>query len=257
MQKRHYLGHYDESMAVFVALLTVCSTALGGALALRSRDSMHLLLGLSGGLLLGLVSFDLLPEVFDLNQVTFGNIPSVMVYFVLGFLLLHIIEGFSGAHEPAESDYTHDHEHSHGVTTGIIGATGMVVHVFLDGVALGLSFHVSQALGIAVAIAVVSHAFTDGLNTVALLMNSGNWKKSSIYLLGIDGVARIGGAATGTYLAISNEFLGAYLALFAGMLIYLSTSHILPEAHSTHPSRLTLLMTAIGVIAMGVIVNFA
>ena len=244
-------------MAVFIALLTVCATALGGALALRSRDSMHLLLGLSGGLLLGLVSFDLLPEVFELNANTIGSIPSVMLLFVLGFLALHVIEGFSGAHEPAESDYMHDHEHSHGVTTGIIGATGMVIHVFLDGVALGLSFHVSTSLGIAVAIAVVSHAFTDGLNTVALLMNSGNWKKSSVYLLGLDGLARVGGAAAGTYIAISNEFLGAYLALFAGMLIYLATSHILPEAHSTHPSRLTLLMTVIGVATMGVIVNFA
>lgn len=242
-------------MAVLIALITVGSTALGGVLALRSRDSMHLLLGLSGGLLLGLVSFDLLPEVFDLNTSHFGSVPSVMVFFVLGFLLLHIIEGFSGAHEPAESEYTVHHEHSHGVTTGIIGASAMVVHVFLDGVALGLSFHVSQALGFAVAIAVISHAFTDGLNTVALLMNSGNWKKSSIYLLGLDGLARVSGAAAGTYLAISNQFLAGYLALFAGMLIYLSTSHILPEAHSTHPSRLTLLMTALGVVTMYVIIN--
>ena len=241
-------------MAVLIALITVGSTALGGVLALRSKDSMHLLLGLSGGLLLGLVSFDLLPEVFELNTSHFGSVPSVMVFFVLGFLLLHIIEGFSGAHEPAESEYTHHHEHSHGVT-GIIGASAMVVHVFLDGVALGLSFHVSNALGFAVAIAVISHAFTDGLNTVALLMNSGNWKKSSVYLLGLDGLARVGGAAAGTYLAISDQFLAGYLALFAGMLIYLSTSHILPEAHSTHPSRLTLVMTAIGVVAMFCIIN--
>ncbi len=244
-------------MAILVAFLTVLSTALGGALALRSRDTMHLLLGLSGGLLLGLVSFDLLPEVFRLSHSTFGTVPRAMVYFVVGFLVLHVIEGFSGAHEPAQSEYTHHHEHSHGVTTGIIGASGMVVHVFLDGVALGLSFQVSQSLGIAVAIAVVSHAFTDGLNTVALLMNAGSWKRSSISLLALDGLARISGAAVGTYFAISNLLLSGYLSLFAGMLIYLATSHILPEAHSTHPSRLTLLMTVLGVLSMFAIVNLA
>jgi ZIP family zinc transporter len=218
---------------------------------------MHLVLGLSGGLLLGLAAFDLIPGVIKLNPNTLGNVPGVMVFLVIGFLALHILEDLSGAHEPAESDYEHDHEHAHSLTAGLIGASAMVVHVFLDGVAIGISFQVSNALGVAVAIAVVGHAFTDGLNTVALLINSGNWKKTSAYLLGIDGLARVSGAAVGSYVVISNIFLGSYLALFAGMLIYLSTSHILPEAHSTHPSRLTLLSTVAGVVLMFLIVNFA
>jgi ZIP family zinc transporter len=245
-------------MAIYVALFTVLSTALGGALALRSRDSMHLLLGLSAGLLLGLVSFDLLPEVFELNKNTIGNVPAVAVYFVLGFFLLHLVERLSGSHEPFESEYVDDHEHAHHHTAGVIGASAMVIHVFLDGVAIGLSFHISNSLGLAVAIAVIGHAFTDGLNTVALLVNTGNWKKSAIGLLALDGVARVSGAYLGGYaLEISDAFLGGYLALFAGMLIYLATSHILPEAHSTHPSRITLLSTLTGLLAMFAIINFA
>lgn len=245
-------------MAVLVALFTVLSTALGGALALRSRDSMHLLLGLSGGLLLGLVSFDLLPEVFELNKHDVGKVPAVAIYFVLGFVLLHVIERLSGAHEPFESEYVDEHEHAHHHTAGIVGASAMVIHVFLDGVAVGLSFHVSNALGFAVAIAVIGHAFTDGLNTVALLVNTGNWKRSAIGLLGLDAIARVSGAYLGSYkFAISDAFLGSYLALFAGMLIYLSTSHILPEAHSTHPSRMTLVSTFVGIVAMFLIVNAA
>ena len=244
-------------MAILVAIMTVFSTALGGTLALRSKDSMHLLLGLSGGLLLGLASFDLIPEVFELNTSTIGNVPAVMVLLVLGFMVLHILERFSGAHEPAESDYAHDHEHTHNLSAGLIGASAMVVHVFLDGVALGLAFQVSNALGVAVAIAVVGHAFTDGLNTVALLVNTGNWKRKSVYLLAVDGIARLSGAALGSYVVISDKLLGGYLAVFAGMLIYLATSHILPEAHSKHPSRLTLLSTVLGVVIMFAIVNVA
>jgi len=243
-------------MAVLISLLTVLATALGGTFALRSKDHMHLLLGLSGGLLLGLASFDLIPEVFKINAHQLGNIPIVMVFFVFGFLVLHIIERFSGAHEPMGSEYGDDHEHTHGVA-GIVGASAMVVHVFLDGVAVGLAFQVSNALGAAVAIAVVAHAFTDGLNTVALLLNAGNWKRASIALIAIDGIARVSGAVLGTYAKISDNFLGGYLALFAGMVIYLSTSHILPEAHSSHPSRLTLLSTVAGVVAMFLIVNWA
>jgi ZIP family zinc transporter len=177
-----------------------------------------------------------------------------MILFVAGFLVLHVTEGWSGAHEPVESEYEAGHEHSHDVA-GFVGAAAMVVHVLLDGVAVGLAFRVSSGLGAAVAIAVVSHAFTDGLNTVALLVRSGNWRRASFLLLGVDGIARVGGAALGTYVAINEMFVGYYLSLFAGMLVYLATSHILPEAHSTHPSRWTLAATLTGVVAMFAIVS--
>lgn len=249
--------HSANTLGILVALITVVGTAFGGFLAMRTRDHMHLLLGFSGGLLLGLAAFDLIPEVSTLSDHKIWHTPTYTIFLVLGFLLLHIIERMSGAHEPAESEYVHDHQHSHALTAGFVGASAMVVHVFLDGVAIGLSFQVSNALGIAVAIAVVAHAFTDGLNTVALLVSAGSWRKQSVYLLGIDGVARISGAVLGTYIVISTQLIATYLALFAGMLIYLATSHILPEAHSKHPSRLTLLSTVAGVLVMFLIVNIA
>jgi ZIP family zinc transporter len=133
----------------------------------------------------------------------------------------------------------------------------MAVHVLLDGIALGVAFQLSTGLGIAVAVAVIGHAFTDGLNTVAMLVNTGNWRRSSVRLLAVDAVARVGGAALGTYITLSDQILAGYLSVFAGMLIYLATSHILPEAHSTHPSRWTLAATLIGVLAMYGIISGA
>ena len=49
-------------MVVLFALCTVISTALGGLAALRSHDRLHLILGFAGGVMLGLVAFDLLPR---------------------------------------------------------------------------------------------------------------------------------------------------------------------------------------------------
>jgi len=99
------------NLAIVFAALTVVATTFGGIVALRSRDQFHLVLGLSAGLLLGLVGFDLLPEVFKSNKSTFGGVPSVSLAIVGGFLLLHVLERSFGSHEPAESDYGHDHEH--------------------------------------------------------------------------------------------------------------------------------------------------
>jgi ZIP family zinc transporter len=164
-----------------------------------------------------------------------------------------VVERALGSHEPAHTGHDHPH-HDHHEVAGVIGAIGLGVHVFLDGVAIGFSFRASTGLGIAVTIAVVAHAFSDGLNTIALLMKSESWKKRAIQLLSFDAFARISGAALGTYIVVSESLVNIYLSIFAGFLIYLATSHILPEAHSDHPSRLTLLATFIGVVVMFVIV---
>ena len=241
-------------IAIGLAALTVLATTLGGLTALKSKDRFHLTLGLSAGLLLGLVSFDLFPEVFHNDSLKLGKIPAVFVAFVAGFLILHFSEQFAGSHEPAESDYEHEHSH-YGNIAGSLGALAMAVHVFLDGVALAVSFKVSHRLGYAVFIALLVHAFSDGLNTVAMLVKSGHWTKSASFLLLLDAVTRIGGASLGTYLVISNQWVAIYLAVFAGFLIYISTSHILPEAHSRHSSKYTMLATLGGVAIMWLVVS--
>jgi ZIP family zinc transporter len=129
-------------------------------------------------------------------------------------------------------------------------------HVFLDGLALGVAFKVSSDLGFAVFIALLVHAFSDGLNTVSFLIKSGKWGKKGIWLLGVDALARISGAALGASLVLSDDLIAIYLAGFAGIVIYLATSHILPEAHARHSSRWTIAFTLIGVGIMWALVSY-
>jgi ZIP family zinc transporter len=243
------------TIAIILAALTAISTLAGGALALKAKNRLHLVLGLSAGLLLGLVAFDLLPEVFELGTQEFLHAPVVSIALIAGFLLLHFYERIFGSHEPAGSQYSHDHEHSHNFT-GAFGAIAMGGHVFLDGLALGVAFKVSSDLGLAVFIALLVHAFSDGLNTVSFLIKSGLWGKKSIGLLGVDALARISGAALGSTLVLSDNLIAAYLAAFSGIVIYLATSHILPEAHSRHSSRWTMVATISGVLIMWALVAY-
>ena len=241
--------------AIVLAALTVGATSLGGLTAFRAKDRFHLVLGLSAGLLLGLVAFDLIPEFAKNSDLTVGKIPAVYFAFVLGFLIIHFSEQFSGTHEPADSDFEHEHSH-YGNIAGSLGAFAMSIHIFLDGVALGVAFKVSNKLGYAVFIALLVHAFSDGLNTVAMLVKTNKWRRNALALLEIDALARIGGASIGTYVAFSENWIAIYLALFAGFLIYIATSHILPEAHSRHPSRLTMAATLVGVVAMFIVISY-
>lgn len=236
-------------IAIGLAAITAVATSLGGLLALRSRDRLHLVLGLAAGLLLGLVAFELLPEVFSQETGEVFHVPGAAVALIAGFFALHLLEQFSGSHEPVDSDYGDDHQHRVNAA-GTLGALAMGGHVFIDGVALGVAFQVSTELGLAVFIAVLVHAFSDGLNTVSLLIKSGRWNRQGLILLALDAAARIGGAALGSSLVLNEKWLALYLALFAGMLIYLSTSHILPEAHARHSSKLTLVATLSGILIM-------
>jgi ZIP family zinc transporter len=131
----------------------------------------------------------------------------------------------------------------------------MGLHVFLDGLALGVAFSIDEKLGIAVFVALLVHAFSDGLNTVAMLVKTNKWSKKGIWLLGVDSIARISGAAIGSSLALSENVTALYLAAFSGIVIYIATSHILPEAHARHSSRWTLAATLGGVAIMWALVS--
>ena len=240
--------------ALLLAALTSISTSLGGLFTLRTKDRFHLVLGLSAGLLLGLVAFDLNPQTYSHLNIIWGGLPAVPVAFCLGFLILHFIEKWVGGHEGHSHHYEDDHTHADHVA-GVFGAAAMAGHVFMDGVALGVAFHVSHALGMAVFFALLVHAFSDGLNTVAMLVRAGSWSQKAISLLAIDALVRISGAAIGNSIHLSQDSVAIYLAFFSGFVIYIATSHILPEAHANHPSRFTMGATALGVAIMWVVVR--
>jgi len=125
-------------------------------------------------------------------------------------------------------------------------ALALIGHSFMDGVGIGLGFQVSSEVGILVAIAVISHDFTDGMNTVALMLNHKNSPPKAKLFLFFDALAPILGAASTLLFTISPSFLVLYLGFFAGFLLYIGASDILPEAHSKHSSWFTIFLTVVG-----------
>lgn len=236
---------------VILSVAAFVSTLLGGLTALKHRDKMHRLLGFAAGVLIAVVAFDLLPEIFKNYHST--NITVPMVALVIGFLLFHIVEKSILIHHSQEKEYK-DHHHPQ---VGIASALALSGHSFLDGVGIGLGFQVNPAVGIAVAIAVVAHDFTDGLNTVSLMLVNKNTSKRSVIMLFVDAVAPIIGATVTLFFTLSNTNLSVYLGFFAGFLLYIGASEILPEAHSKHSSYKTIALTVLGAIVIFIVTRFA
>jgi zinc transporter ZupT len=224
--------------------VTVVSTFIGGVFAMRNRDRLHRILGFTAGVLLGVVAFDVLPEVFRLTIGTKTDPIVPMVALVVGFLCFHIVEKLMIVHAAHEHEYEAGHRHPH---VGVISGLALSVHSFFDGMGIGLAFQANTAVGIAVAIAVIAHDFCDGLNTVTLMLVNGNSPQHSMRLLAADAIAPLLGAASTLLFSLSERVLLCYLGFFAGFLLYIGASDILPEAHASHPSKLTLVLTVLGV----------
>lgn len=238
--------------AIFFAFLSFVSTSLGGLFALRNKEKLHLIMSFTAGVLVGVAFFDILPEIFSLT--TKINVPVITPFIALvsGFLIIHILEKLAVIHGTHEEEYAH-HKHP---TVGLISASGLSFHSFLDGVGIGLGFHVSSAVGIIVAIAVIAHDFSDGLNTITLMLTHKNTDKKAIILLAVDAIAPVLGAISTFLFIIPNNILLLYLGFFAGFLLYIGASDLLPEAHSEHSSWKMIGLTVLGVLFIFIVTRF-
>ena len=227
-----------------MALITFCSTFFGGLTSLKYKDKLHLILGFTAGVLLGVVSFDIFPEIFRLTSELKSDPIVPMLALVAGFLIFHILEKILLIHHSHEESEYGIHKHP---TVGVLSALALIGHSFLDGVGIGLGFQVSSAIGILVAIAVISHDFADGLNTVSLVKVHKNTDKKALFFLLLDALAPVVGVFSTLLFHVPDIALLLYLGFFAGFLLYIGASDILPEAHSQHSSYKTILMTILGV----------
>jgi ZIP family zinc transporter len=240
-------------LPVALSITTFFSTLAGGITALRHQKWLNLIMGYTAGVLLGVVAFDVLPEISDITSKNNLNITHSMIALVLGFLLFHILEKTILMHHGHENQYgKHTHPHA-----GVAGALALSGHSFLDGVGIGLAFQVNNTVGITVAIAVIAHDFSDGLNTVVFMLRHKNRSRNAFKMLLVDALAPIAGAASTLFFTLPENWLVIYLGFFAGFLLYIGASDILPQAHSKGSSRSTIGMTILGTVFIFVVTRFA
>ena len=215
--------------------------------AIRFRDRLHLLLGFSSGAVLGVALFDIIPEIFAID----GG-AQVMPFAALGFLAFFALERYTAMHRARE--HAHAKE-THAQEFGIVVAAGLSVHSFLDGVAIGVGFQTSLQVGLLIALGVIAHDLSDGLNTVTVVLAHGNPLKRAAAWLIVDMAAPVLGAATTLMVGLSHGLLLWLLAFFAGSFLYIGASDLLPEARE-HDSPLVGVATTTGMLAIYLITRF-
>jgi len=219
-------------LTILIAGAAFFTTLAGGLLALKLRDKLHLILGFSAGAVIGVAFFDLLPEAVDFGG-KFHGPAAILSCSALGFLSYLVLDRILLFH-------------GDDAARGPFAAAVLCIHSLLDGVAIGFAFQTSHQVGIVVAIAVLTHDFSDGINTMnVVLKNQGRTSQALRWLI-VDALAPVAGIASTYFFTLPGHEFGVALALFAGFFLYIGASDLIPESYHAHPKFLTTVMTLAG-----------
>jgi ZIP family zinc transporter len=213
------------------------STLLGGLFALKFQDKLHLVLGFSAGSVIGLAFFDLLPESIEMGGA--NSVTMITSLIALGFVVYMLLDRVSVFHG-------HRDVEPHGGHRGKLGAATLCFHSLMDGIAIGLAFQIGPRLGLLIALAVLLHDFSDGINTVNILMLDSAGDNSALRWLSMDAIAPLVGAASTLFFSLPQGAFAKVLAVLCGFFFYIGATDLLPESQHGHPTRFTTLMTLLG-----------
>lgn len=210
-------------VAIPLAALAVVAIFAGGAVALRLHHSLPTVVALSGGIVVAVALLEILPEAIE----NIGEAHDAVPLVALGFVAFFLLERVLVLHHRDDPEQARSHSR-----VGVLGAMGLSLHTFTDGVGIGLAFSVSAEAGLLVLLAVVSHGFADGLNTVSFVLSQSGDRARAKRWLRIDALAPLAGAAVGSLISVSDQTLGYFLALYAGFFLYMGATDLLPAAHA-------------------------
>jgi zinc and cadmium transporter len=191
-----------------------------GALAITSGrrwsvQALDRLLAFAAGFLLSVAFVDLLPEA-----IMRGGQPAAIAALV-AYLLVHLTQHTLGRH-------FHFGEETHAVTPWVSRSAliGLMMHTFVDGVAVASGLLVSTTVGALVFAGVLIHKLPEGLAISSLFLAAGSTRQAAIFAAAALGLATF----LGILLTESFATLQSYgLAISAGVTVYVGASNLVPE----------------------------
>lgn len=223
-------------ITLYGLIIGIVGTGLGGFSSLFIKNNsrtLSFLLGLTGGFMLYIVTFQLLFESFDL-----GGKAVTIIGIILGILLVIFIEANI---EKLSIDPS--------MKGSLLLGISIAAHNFPEGLALGSSFFTTSNLGPILALAMLLHNIPEGLSmAIPLKINKVSPAKIILYTV-LTGIPTGMGTFIGAYMgSISHTFIALCLAFAAGAMLYITTDEIIPNAKTLHKGRASSIGVVIGFI---------
>lgn len=203
--------------------LSAAAANIIGALAVTSGrrwsvEALDRMLAFAAGFLLSVAFVDLMPEAIERGGAA-GAVTALVAY-----LAVHLTQHTLGRH-------FHFGEETHPVTSMVSRSAlvGLLLHTFVDGVAVASGVMVSSAVGALVFLGVLLHKFPEGLAISSLFLAAGASRSTAILAASALGAATLLGVVLTDVIAPLQTH---GLAAAAGVTIYVGASNLVPEIQS-------------------------
>lgn len=230
-------------ITIYGFVVGVVGTGLGGlaSLFIRNTDrTLSFLLGLTGGFMLFIVTFHLLPESFIL-----GGLYISIIGIILGILLVVFVE-----------NHIEDIVKNPLMKSSLLLGISIAVHNFPEGLALGSSFLMGSNLGPVLSLAMLLHNIPEGLSMAIPLKVGKKSPLKIIFYTILTGIPTGIGAFLGAYVGmISNMFISLCLSFAGGTMLYIISDEIIPSAKTLHKGRASSIGIVMGFV-IGIILYF-
>lgn len=210
--------------ALMIGLATGAATLAGGVLILYFASAFDRILAFSAGAIIGVALFELLPQGLDLAGE--NHRPLIITAAMATGFLVYLAADRASVILGRRGGRRH------------FAPASLALHSFVDGLAIGLAFHVSPVAAFTVAMGVLAHDFIDGANTVTVSLSSGSAIPTARTWLAADAAAPLAGILVAGIIDVPSFFLALLLAVFAGFFLYIGASELLPRSHARR-SRLS------------------
>lgn len=206
---------------VFGTIVSLIGTMVGACLGViikkPSKRFLSTIIGFSGGLMLSVVVFELIPE--SMAKWSFWG---TVIFCILGIFVALILDNF------LVKDNLIDNSH---VKVAFMTALGLMVHNLPEGVIMGCGFLAAEGLGIKMSIIISIHDIPEGIAVTAPLMAAESKILKNLLYAFIAAFPTALGVWIGIYIgSISHNILGICLSFASGIMLYVVCGEMLPES---------------------------
>lgn len=228
-------------------IVGIFGTTLGGIISIffvrNNKKLLSLILSFTAGLILSIVTFDLIPNAIELS-----NMKITLLGILIGII---IVVGVENIFYKFKSNLQNNI-----LKSGLLMGIAIAIHNIPEGLAIGSGFMFTSDMGFKLAIIISLHNLPEGI-AMATPLKMGGFKgiKIIIYTI-LAGIPTGIGAFFGTILgSISNSFIGLCFAIAAGTMLYITCGELIPNSKDIHKSRFTTVGLCIGFMIGIIIIN--
>ncbi len=215
-----------------------------------SDTTLHTMLGLSAGILLGISLLDILPEGLELGEGSGMPRQTVPLAAAAGFFLLLMAEHYL-IHAGAIGGHPHEEQGGFVQPFGTLALGALMLHGFTDGFVIPLGFAAGGTVGTVITLAIVLHQIPDSFAAVSVGLGSHRTRRQVALFVLITSVDTPLGVALGTLFAgFGGNFIPVGLGFSAGTFIFVSVADLIPELQHRARSARVVLWIFIGFLAV-------